>query len=534
MLILTNAGSIAVQSNDVAEKPFTGDPWRMKPSELIKNWLEICISDHDLCQISFTGEPLNKRKLTIVPRRLIQTFTRTKEGMVEKQIQLVQTSPEFSSSYVALSHCWGPPNKRPIRTTKSNLDQHLVGIALQNLPQTFRDSVSLCVELGIQYLWIDSLCIVQDDEDEWKQESTVMGSIYENALFTIAASSAVDSSQGLFGVKSKMDLVEIPYSNVGDVKESVFAYIEPDLQKILSSAPLAARAWVMQEYVLSRRIVHFTSHGMIWSCHNDENPGIRYMSSEFSNHWKSPFEYEWNLLVSNYSRRQLTYKSDKLVAINGLANRFQQKHGKTYCCGLWIENLPHDLLWFSDERLFWHTGSDIPSWSWASVTGPISFKSAVFDSPESVCGKVLPIQGSPGYLTIESSLKLVDCLHGPLQCQAFCFEDLRDMDFTGRMQDDYRNGHIKVSPTYLLLSGADKIGWGVFDEYNEPNCPVFCCPLLKQQVWEGFALSKEKQFLWTLLVCTVDGLNKFRRVGWGLILVPSWLDGIVMKDICLV
>src|SRR5215469_6328576 len=235
--------------------------------------------------MSFIGECLDHRPPAILPRRLIQTFTKSMQGLIVAHPRLVETEHNFSDHYVALSHCWGPPSSRPICTTTANLSKHMVEIVPQSLPRTFGDSVTLCVELGIQYLWIDSLCIIQDDEREWEQESAVMGSIYENALFTIAASSAPDSSHGLFGVKSTIDLVEIPYFNVDDIEDRVFAYIEPDMDKVLSSAPLADRAWVMQEALLSRRIVHFTTHGLIWSCKNAPRPTVRYMTSEFGSDW---------------------------------------------------------------------------------------------------------------------------------------------------------------------------------------------------------------------------------------------------------
>jgi Heterokaryon incompatibility protein (HET) len=532
-LVLINAGSLAVLSADVVEKPLSVHPWPMRPNELVQKWLNSCVSNHNQCQMSFVGVRLGHQPPAILPRRLIQTFTENRQGLIETHPRLIQTDHNFLDHYVALSHCWGSPSSRPICTTKANLSQHMVEIAPQSLPQTFRDSISLCVELGTQYLWIDSLCIVQDDEGEWEQESAVMGSIYENAIFTIAASSAADSSHGLFGVKSALDLVQIPYFNVDGIEDQVFAYIEPDMDKVLSSAPLADRAWVMQEALLSRRIVHFTTHGLIWSCKNDRRPRVRHLTSEFGSNWTRVFEDDWEMLVASYSRRQLTHKSDKLIAIKGLANRFQQKYRKRYYYGLWIEDLPDGLLWYSDERLFRDTGNDIPSWSWASTTGPISFKSSVFDKHESICEQVLPVRDSPGWLAIRSAIKPINSLRGPLQCQAFCFEDLEAMDFTGRLHDDYTSGRIKVSPTYLLLSGTDKIGWAVFDEYERPPCPVFCLPLLEQEVWEGFALSRERQFLWTLIVRASSDLDKYQRVGWGLILVPSWLNGIATRDIYL-
>jgi len=264
-----------------------------------------CVSCHDTCRTSFSGELLEGRKSIILPRRLIQTFV-SKDGLIRKYPRLIEPDKSFADSYVTLSHCWGPPDKRPFCTMKANLSQHMEEIHWGSLPKTFQDSISLCMELSIQYLWIGSLCIVQDDENEWRQEPVLMGSIYEQAIFTIAASSAINFSQGLFQVRSKLDLIEIPYWNADGSLERVFAYIEPELEKDLSSAPLSDRAWVMQEYFLSRRTVHFTKHGLIWSCKNCERPRIRYMTSEFGDSWETTFEDDWTTLVGSYTRRRPT------------------------------------------------------------------------------------------------------------------------------------------------------------------------------------------------------------------------------------
>jgi hypothetical protein len=505
----------------------------MRPSELIQEWMNNCVQSHDTCRTSFAGELLDERRLTVLPRRLIQTFM-SKDGLIQTSPRLIQPDQNFAGSYVTLSHCWGPPDKRPLCTTRANVSQHMVEIPWQCLPQTFQDSISICVDLSIQYLWIDSLCIVQDDEMEWRQESAVMGSIYEQALFTIAASSAINSSQGLFQVRSTLELVEIPYYNADGSAGRVFAYIEPELEKGLSSAPLSDRAWVMQEYFLSRRTVHFTRHGLIWSCKNGRSPRTGYMTSEFGDSWEKVFEDDWTTLVGSYTRRRLTYNSDKLIATQGLADRFKQRNGQFYYYGLWLEDLPRDLLWYSDERLIRDVGNGIPSWTWASTTGTILFKSSVIENSEPFHVEILPVMDSTGSLRMRSVLKLVDDLEGPLQCQAFCFEDLQVMGFTGRLHDDYKSGGILVSPTFLLLSGMGKVGWGVFDECERPPGDIFCLPLLKQRVWEGFAQSKEQYFLWILLIRAAADMDHFERVGWGLLLVPRWLDGVCARDVCLV
>jgi Heterokaryon incompatibility protein (HET) len=569
-------GSAAILAGDVVQKPMLVDD-RMRPSELIREWLSTCIPHHEQCGKLFSGAafsedwPFETYGSDVQPSRLIKIFE-TGDEITQLNPRLIERGcEEFTRDwcpgrYAVLSHCWGPPDKRPLRTTEATLPQHLLQIPWQQLPQTFQDSMLLCRELSIQYIWIDSLCIIQDDEEDWRKESARMGYIYERALFTIAASSAVNSREGLFQVRKALNLVTIPYGDDKGGGNQVLAYIEPDVEKCLSSCPLNQRAWVMQEYFLSRRTVHFTTHGIIWSCKNGKTPKTRLMTSEFGVSWEKVFEDDWSALVYNYTRRELTYKSDKLVAIHGLSNQFWRRDNADalgYHYGLWLEDMPHDLLWYGEERLARDVGTGIPCWSWASTTGPISFKASMFENAE-VFNVEITGYSPECPLKIGALVRQIDNLEGPVQCQAFCFEDLQDMGFSGRMHEDYKNGNIHVAPTFILLSGEEKVGWGVFDEYEKPTRDVFCIPLIKQKVWDGFALSKEQYFLWILLVTfprnqddkvkVLRGKKNYYknkqqkkhvghekhekregyvRVGWGLHFVPSWFDGFTAKNISL-
>jgi hypothetical protein len=114
-----------------------------------------------------------------------------------KDIRLVMLDGKSASAkYVALSHCWGRPSKLPLTTRMANLSQHLQRISFSDLPLTFKDAVKLTLNLGHRYLWIDSLCIVQDDPEDWLREASKVGSVYGNALVTLSALSSVDSTRG--------------------------------------------------------------------------------------------------------------------------------------------------------------------------------------------------------------------------------------------------------------------------------------------------------------------------------------------------
>ena len=192
-------GSPAILAGDVVEKPMLVDGTR-RPSELIQDWLNTCISHHGPCRNDFSGKPVFEIEPTgiypVQPRRLIKVFEEN-YGATQPSPRLVERwPPRHADYYVALSHCSGPPDKRPLCTTRATLAQHLLQIPWHHLPQTFRDSISLCMELSIQYLWIDSLCIVQDDEDEWAPAADSMANIYGLSAVTIAVTLAADCSSG--------------------------------------------------------------------------------------------------------------------------------------------------------------------------------------------------------------------------------------------------------------------------------------------------------------------------------------------------
>jgi hypothetical protein len=107
------------------------------------------------------------------------------------------------AEYVALSHCWGGRTNQ--MTTLENYESHQRGIKLDSLSKTFRDAVQVTQSIGIDYLWIDSLCIIQNDEADWGKEAAVMGSVYEQAYCTIMAAAASNGSVGCFAQSVDQD-----------------------------------------------------------------------------------------------------------------------------------------------------------------------------------------------------------------------------------------------------------------------------------------------------------------------------------------
>jgi len=167
--------------------------------------------------------------------------------------------------YIALSHCWGKKQEvgEEFRTLRGNFDERRREFRMDVLPQTFRDAVTVTRELGKRYLWIDSLCIIQDDPNDWAVESKRMEDVFTNAYCTIAASSAADSTVGFLKDRQLPQYVEVPNSAHGRI---YICEAIDDFHHDVDEGVLAQRAWVLQERALSRRTIHFTANQLYWEC----------------------------------------------------------------------------------------------------------------------------------------------------------------------------------------------------------------------------------------------------------------------------
>ena len=165
--------------------------------------------------------------------------------------------------YVALSYLWGSSSYGISRTVRANLDKLERGIGIQELDRTFRDAVIVTHQLGIRYLWIDALCIVQDNREDFMKEVRDMDRIFSNAYCTIAASSAPDIADGFLTPQRSRAVV--PMKEVDGTPISVCELID-DFQQDVDGAPLSRRGWVLQERALSRRTIFFTPAQTYWQC----------------------------------------------------------------------------------------------------------------------------------------------------------------------------------------------------------------------------------------------------------------------------
>jgi hypothetical protein len=156
--------------------------------------------------------------------------------------------------YVALSHLWG--SSQHFTATTANLTLLTAGFSSDRLPQTFRDAIFTTRQLGYEYIWIDSLCIVQDDTKDWLRESEKIADVYKDAEFTIAAHCAADDSEGFLAkAMSKRHAISLTVDgrHIGICRT-------PNPNADVTNSALSKRGSVLQERFLSTRTLHFT-HG---------------------------------------------------------------------------------------------------------------------------------------------------------------------------------------------------------------------------------------------------------------------------------
>lgn len=355
----------------------------------INKWLFKCSCLHEHRQIS-----------KVQPTRLLKYEKRS-----QKVILCDSVHPPVK--YAALSYCWG--SLQPLMLNSNTAERLYAGIPIEELPQTFQDAFWLAAELNVPYLWIDSLCILQDDLDDWVRESSQMCDIYGNAYLTMAATRARNSYEGFLGPRSEPTIIIIPLRAKG-ISGMVAACLlpyklvaEPARVMDMEDAPLSKRAWVIQERYLSPRTLHFADSQTYFECNlcfttedgrcNQMHPfegeytiGIGSALDEKGRHMRA-----WRYIVERYTRRSLTLEDDKLPAISGLAARFaisipsegaQSVPSDSYLAGLWKGDLLRGLCWKIDYHYSLGGVSSsyrAPSWSWASVNSSVDYGSRWFD-----------------------------------------------------------------------------------------------------------------------------------------------------------
>ena len=228
---------------------------------LLRAWLRWCDKSHN-CNKHYI------KSNTELPTRLLYVGDPNDPDYDPDALRLDCATQIDKRKYIALSHCWGElpiKDKKQFCTTQDNISQRLGGFSISDLPKTFQDAVKVTRELYIPYLWIDSLCIIQyeDNKEDWKRESSRMENVFSLAYCTIAATSAAHSKAGFLERNVSADYV---LTQDASGRRFYICTSMDDFNNDVEKAQLNTRAWVMQERVLSRRTIHFSNNQTYWEC----------------------------------------------------------------------------------------------------------------------------------------------------------------------------------------------------------------------------------------------------------------------------
>ncbi|KAI1408136.1 heterokaryon incompatibility protein-domain-containing protein [Hypoxylon sp. FL1857] len=357
---------------------------------LFRHWLDDCDKKHgETCRVSDTP--------TRRPTRLIDVSLNSLK---------LECNPE-DSPYVALSHPWGDPERHArFCTTKSNKESLEESIDYDKLPKNFQDAVAVTRSLGIKYLWIDSLCIVQKekgDKGDFHIESRFMEDYYSGAYCTLAASSADGSSSGFLTRRPAEDTTRRCHglqSSSGPESTFYICNSIDDFARDVETSHLSTRGWVFQERALSRRTIHFAGTQAYWECGHGVrcetmsrlfNRRSSFLSdpnfpSSATQYYKGMRIEFFQYIYSRYSTLEFSQETDRSVAMFGLERRLARVYGVRARYGILDKTYLHrSLLWQIENKnkplrkIDFGDDTKVPSWSWMAVMGPIKYMDAPFD-----------------------------------------------------------------------------------------------------------------------------------------------------------
>lgn len=402
----------------IPRRPLLQDhPLAPQGLELFKSWLEL------------SKEHIKQRKQTLetIPTRLIDIGSECESPRLIITAECSELQLE-DLEYAILSYCWGEIQNDSYQTLDDNFKQKCEEIKLQDLPATLRDAILVTRGLGYRYLWVDALCIIQQNKKDWEEQCDRMVDAYQNASVTIIPSRSISSNDGFLTKRDGPPMIDIPFQS--NIKPSItgnlwlrnirhrFQYynysnhngsftrlgagrISHQNQKSTSISKWASRGWTYQELHMSPRRLRF-GEDMIYFEYGDtcmaENglqySGLRYpinlWDGDQTNPSKSRVYEKWYKLIDEYSPKTLSNRMDRLPAISAIAkitrgHLDQQNRAESYLAGLWKGDIKRGIVWKPDEKECYEDyvtrmgelcNPDkfiAPSWSWASTLSQVGF-----------------------------------------------------------------------------------------------------------------------------------------------------------------
>ena len=390
--------------------------------------IENCQKRHSAC---------SSRLRSVLPKRVIcvgnatNNFNSTdtnelEDGLDESTVKLVIPPPGTKAPFLALSYCWG--DDQPVKLRKTNLVSMQSSIDISSLSPSIQDAIWVTRQLGHSYIWVDALCILQDDADDQLSEFRNMSNVYQGATATIAASMAMRAADGFLKPKELLGVALDGESQIAGRKGVLMPMPDFTEDGYIPDHPLDSRGWTLQEFLLSERLLIFSDFEVLWQCQqrdlesvmHDPNPppphqtrphppasthathrvetgGLLYIqpleglpfgifshntdvSTTVFGSTLPEAQYQWKTIVQQFTDRSIMNPEDRGHAIAGVAAALSDLWGDRYRYGLWNRWMVQLLGWYqplSHKERAGGRSRRAPSWSWISLNGPVCFQQSL-------------------------------------------------------------------------------------------------------------------------------------------------------------
>ncbi|RDW63571.1 hypothetical protein BP6252_11116 [Coleophoma cylindrospora] len=393
-----------------------------------RQWLDACLAGHPGrgSPASVCGTALGSAQFhSTCPSRLIDVGVTGEAPRLVKfdsldQVQEVSTPARYAG-YVTLSYCWGPKSDYGHLLRQENEAQF--HRALPPLPKTIQDVVEVCRRIGVRFLWVDAICIIQGGpggaSTDWELESARVGSYYANALFTIAAASAGGSDEGCLPDRaysyhgqliSHISLRHISYLGNESPSRNAAFYQWSTVTSEKGNV-LRRRGWTTQELSLAPRILWLGPSGAVWSCRTEDRGywgATPYRSDVGKFHAR--MKNNWNQLLVSYSTTALSFPEDRLPALSGICKFLDPDASDQYLAGIWLSSLSDGLFWLVNNMVSpradvtRYKDMSLPSWSPLATGQIITYQTSWPQIQPGVCIASAPcLTCGPGRLGLEKS-----------------------------------------------------------------------------------------------------------------------------------
>jgi hypothetical protein len=491
-------------SRYILRRPTYHDYYSERASKsFVEQLFQVCDREHLKCRMSSSRRP----------KRLLRISKDEKNDQLWIYLDVASQLPPISMAtrYSALSYCWG--GDQAIKLETASLERCENGLAISELPKTLFDAVQLSWDLGLAYIWIDCLCILQDDETDLAREIADLPAIFGNAYVTISASRASDSREGFLHPVSHPPAdstgFSLPYACPDGTLGSIILNRQID-------DPIHDRAWTFQEFMLSPRILDYTSLQLQWICrertwHHEMKDEHQYHLNESSSSLQSGDRQceTWMMIVWAYSKRTLRFAADKLPAISGLAELWNRERGPfapSYMAGIWSDHLPSGLLWTNQQRFSTqHHAYRAPSWSWACLDASITWSQTNLTTID------------PDFVIQSWSTKLVHD-NAPYGAVSYASLTILGRLSRGILPSNIRRDSDDNPPDGINLEGA-YVSWdydnSALHSLMETGV-IFCLQI--------YMFEETKRCGPSGLLLVADNLKKYRRIGVFRFKPPSFTD----------